>query len=584
MRTRVLSALLDLPQRAVLHQDDAIVVVDKPAGIPCQSPDATQPEDLPSLLRRRLARERGVPAAELYLGTHQRLDQDTSGVLVYSAAKVANASLAEQFAARSVEKLYLAAVSGRPPAPGTLLSDYVAPAEGGLMRVVPGSARGAKQARTRVLGVRSEGGRSLLTLQIETGRTHQIRLQLAAAGCPIAGDPWYGGAPALRLLLHAARLGLQHPTRGERMTFESPAPPEFECFLRGTTDPFADPQLLQRALALAAHKRVGLLPSVEAAETDSFRWLHGAADGVPDVYIDVYDRQLVVRVDGDERQQHERQLAAVLEPFGFAGAQLKRHPRQANVLVDPNDDAVAPRAPLFGGPAPDTGIVKEHGMPFEVHLAEGLRSGLFLDQRDNRARLRELSKGKRVLNLFGYTGSFSVAALLGGAAWVLTVDVSRAALEWAGRNVERIGCSERHRSLAEDVFVALRGFASKGQRFDCIVLDPPSYSTTKRGRFRAAKDYASLCEAALAVMDDEGVLLACLNHQGMSRAQLRRDVQRGALAAGLRIVSLQDQPVQRDFPASHGEEPAMKSVIARLSRSPRMHSPSASMNTRMGRS
>ena len=583
MRTRVLSALLDLPQPTVLYQDEAIVVVDKPAGMPCQSPDATQPEDLPSLLRRRLARERGLPPAELYLGTHQRLDQDTSGVLVYSAAKAANASLAEQFAARTVEKVYLAAVSGKPPAPGTLLSDHIAPGEGGLMRVVPASARGAKQARTRVLAVRSEGPRSLLTLQIETGRTHQIRVQLAAAGCPVAGDPWYGGAAALRMLLHASRLSLAHPTRGERVTFESPLPPEFECFMRGVGDPFADPRLLQRALILAAHKRVGLLPSVEAGETDTFRWLHGAADGIPDVYIDVYDQQLVVRVDGDDRQQHERQLAAALEPFGFAGAQLKRHPRQANVLVDPNDDAVAPRAPLFGEQASETAIVKEHGLPFEVHLAEGLRSGLFLDQRDNRARLRELAKGKRVLNLFGYTGSFSVAALLGGAASALTVDVSRAALEWAARNVERIGCSERHRSLAEDVFVALRGLAAKGQRFDRIVLDPPSYSTTKRGRFRAAKDYASLCEAALSVLEEEGVLLACLNHQGMSRAQLRRDVQRGAQAAGRKIISLQDQPAQRDFPAPHGEEPAMKSVIARLSGSPRMHSPSASMNTRMGR-
>lgn len=570
--------LLDLPGQAVLYRDAFVLAVDKPAGIPCQTPDASQPDDLVSLIKRRLAREAACAEDAIYLGTHQRLDQDTSGVIVYSLDKAANASLAEQFQGRTIEKHYIAAVSGIPPQPGTLLESHIVPAQGGGMRVGHASERGAKLARTRILALEQRGTRCLVSLAIETGRTHQIRVQLAAAGCPIVGDLAYGGAPAMRLFLHAERIALVHPETGAPLTLSAPVPYEFRSWLAGTQQPLqGDRELLERCIRLAAARRVSLLRAYECGDTTVFRLLHGEADGLPDVYIDVYDRWLVLRVDGDDRAEDERRLLEVLEPLGFAGAYIKRHPRQANELVDPKGREFAPSEPAFGAAAPSPLIVHERKTPYEVRLGEGLRTGLFLDQRDNRAVIQELSRDKRMLNLFGYTGSFSVAALVGGASVAVTVDVSRAALTWADRNAARVGGGERHRSVAQDAFVALRALHANKEVFDVVVLDPPSYSTSKHGRFRVVKDYPALCAATLRVLAPGGVLFACVNHHGLTRAALRRFIHAAGREAGVAFDSVRDMPTQRDFPVAGEGEPAMKCIVVRLSARPGMRSASAGM-------
>ncbi|HEX4351996.1 MAG TPA: class I SAM-dependent methyltransferase, partial [Polyangiales bacterium] len=342
-------------------------------------------------------------------------------------------------------------------------------------------------------------------------------------------------------------------------------PRELEDWLvHGARAAFADLDLLARAIELACARRSSLVRAHEAGETDAYRLMNGDADGVPGFSVDVYDRWLVVRVDGDERTHDERALIDVLRALGCAGIYVKRHPKQANQLVDPSSEEVAPSLPVWGEPAPDALIVHEERVPFEVRLSDGLRTGLFLDQRDNRARLRALAPNKRVLNLFGYTGSFSVAALVGDAAAVTTVDVSRTAIAWAGRNAERVGRSERHRAIADDVFDVLRRWADRRERFDFVILDPPSYSTTKRRRFRAISDYAELCAQALALLDEGGSLLACINHQGVSRAGLRRFVHEAARMSGRALVSIKDMPSGVDFPSEFGREPDMKSLLAEL--------------------
>ena len=146
---------------------------------------------------------------------------------------------------------------------------------------------------------------------------------------------------------------------------------------------------------------------------------------------------LVLRIVDDVAEPDVDALLDALAELGFAGIYLKRHPKQASDMVDPRDERVAPALPVRGEPAPEVFEVHEQGVPFEVRLHDGLRTGLFLDQRDNRRRIRELASGKRVLNLFAYTGSFSVAALAGGAVSAVSVDVSQAALRWAERNAAR---------------------------------------------------------------------------------------------------------------------------------------------------
>ena len=194
----------------VVHQDDDLLIVDKPDGIPTQAAEPSRPDDLIA----RLHEARGKDA---YLGVHQRLDRDTSGVLLLTRRREANGSVAKQFETRAVEKRYVAAVASWPRGrERVVLRDFLAPGDAGRMQVVEARAKGAQEAITRVRVLERVGERALLELVLETGRTHQARVQLAHARAPIAGDSLYGGAPAPRLLLHARSISLAHPATGKR--------------------------------------------------------------------------------------------------------------------------------------------------------------------------------------------------------------------------------------------------------------------------------------------------------------------------------------------------------------------------------
>ena len=142
-------------------------------------------------------------------------------------------------------------------------------------------------------------------------------------------------------------------------------------------------------------------------------------------------------------------------------------------------------------------VVDEHGARFEINLSDYLDVGLFLDQRPNRRSLRERSEGKRVLNLFAYTGSFSVLARMGGAARTTTVDLSRTYLDWYRRNLELNGCEldDAHVAVQADCLKWLEDGPANGESFDIVICDPPTFSNSKRMRsdsFSVERDHAYL--------------------------------------------------------------------------------------------
>ncbi|MFW6197538.1 MAG: pseudouridine synthase, partial [Myxococcota bacterium] len=374
----------------IVHEDHAVLVVDKPAGVPSQAPDPEVPDDVVTRLSSYLeARDGVVP----YLGVHQRLDRDTSGVLSYALRRDANPSLARQFEGRTVHKEYVAAVAGWSGGGRTLRHPLVR-VRGGGTRVARASERGAKIAVTHVRVLERCGDRALLALQIETGRTHQIRAQLAHVGAPVAGDGAYGGPPAPRLMLHASALELDHPLAGSRLRAEAPVPEDLSHWLQGrVTTPLDDVVAVEGALRRAAEARWGLArPAAEGpAPTTCFRLVHGAGDGLPGLAADVYGGHLVVHLYSDLRAADREGLLDAVARLGFDGVYLKRHPRQANVVVDAVAAGLAPPAPVRGEPAPDPLVVHEHGLPLSVRLGDGLGTGLFLDQRANRRRIGALA-------------------------------------------------------------------------------------------------------------------------------------------------------------------------------------------------
>lgn len=208
----------------LLHEDQDILVVDKPSGLLSVATEGERTRTAYRLLRDWVT-ARGPTGARLFI-VH-RLDRETSGLIVFAKTVSAKRALQSQFAARSVERVYVALVEGVPRTmEGTLTSRLT---EDRSLRVRPTSDRRAGReaiTRYRVVARRREG--TLLELRLVTGRRGQIRAQLAAAGHPIAGDREHGARtdPLRRLALHATRLGFAHP-RGGRVVFESPPPPAF---------------------------------------------------------------------------------------------------------------------------------------------------------------------------------------------------------------------------------------------------------------------------------------------------------------------------------------------------------------------
>jgi len=161
--------------------------------------------------------------------------------------------------------------------------------------------------------------------------------------------------------------------------------------------------------------------------------------------------------------------------------------------------------------------VKEHGLTFECNLSDYLDTGLFLDHRVTRARVRKEASGKRFLNLFSYTGAFTVHALAGGAAETTTVDLSNTYCDWAERNLKLNGFSTgpKHRVVRDDVLQWIE--AAKGS-FDLIVLDPPSFSSSKKmgRRFEVQRDHRWLVNQARSLLAPDGVLYFSTNFLGFT--------------------------------------------------------------------
>lgn len=509
----------------VLEDDGSIVVVNKPVGVPCMAPRKGIVDDLPA----RLAEGLGIET----LGVHSRLDRETSGVIAYARDAKGNALLAGD-----TRKIYRCAVERWKG--GDAVLD--APIDG-------------KPATTHVRVVRRERGRVLLEAELrETGRTHQIRRHLAERGSPIAGDLRYGGPPAPRMLLYSVELRI-----GGRSVRAEPDD-DLARWLGGADfTPFDDPSALARAFRRALHRRYWLWLD---PDTTAFRVFHAEADGAPGLAVDLYGEHLVAHLY-DEAIPHEETIVETLASFeSVAGIYVKRRPRQANTLVDTRRGEVAPAKPVWGTAAPEAMVILESGIEHSVRLGDGLSTGIFLDQRDARERIRRESEGALVLNLFAYTGGFSLAAAVGGASSVASVDVSRGALDVAVESMARIDY-DAHETWRHDCFEAIKIMAKKDRRFDIVVADPPTYSKHKKSRWTSGKDWVRLAEACFSVCAPKARLLMSSNDARMTRKRMRGHLREGAQRAGVSIARMVDLRDPIDFP-TYGEHP-LKRVWIELS-------------------
>ncbi len=268
------------------------------------------------------------------------------------------------------------------------------------------------------------------------------------------------------------------------------------------------------ALAARLERAIAARDGRFGEETTAYRLCNGEGDRAPGFVLDRYADLAVARLDTDAWLPHLPAVTArLVEPLRARGVT-----RLAIRLEEPGPDGKKFRM-LHGDPPPDRLVVREHGMAMEVDLAHGQKTGAFLDQRDNRARVRALAQGKaRALNLFSYAGGFSIAAALGGAAHVTSVDVASAAHATAQRTFRENGVDPgAHAFVSADAFVFLDQARKRGQRFDLVVSDPPSFAPSERARGRAEAAYRKLHAAVAAVLDEGALFCAssCSSHVTM---------------------------------------------------------------------
>jgi len=224
----------ELSSDRIIFQDKYLIVLDKPAGVDTQPTHARYRGTLYDALLRHLQRPHR-PDLKPELGMVQRLDRGTSGLIAFSTHGRSHKPLTEAFTGRKVKKTYLALVQGRlPDSCGEIRSSLVRSRNGNRMMSV---AHGGREA-VSLFRVLLEGrDLSLVSVEIPTGRTHQIRVHMAEQGCPLLGDSYYGGPLQLegvdipRPMLHSQRLELEHPVTGEALRFEAASPPDMQELL-----------------------------------------------------------------------------------------------------------------------------------------------------------------------------------------------------------------------------------------------------------------------------------------------------------------------------------------------------------------
>ncbi|ADO73646.1 class I SAM-dependent rRNA methyltransferase [Stigmatella aurantiaca] len=300
--------------------------------------------------------------------------------------------------------------------------------------------------------------------------------------------------------------------------------------------------------------------------TTAFRLVNGAPDGVPDVTVDCFSGLPVVSLYRDFAPAEEQALLdAAWEAWAPRSLYLKRRPREARVLANVAREVVAPEQPARGAPVEALEAL-ENGLRFLIRPAQGLSVGLYLDMRETRGWLRGQVQGLTVLNLFSYTCAFGVVATAGGAKRVLNVDTSRRVLDWGEENARLNGQAvDRYDYVAGDVFDWLGRLAKKGERFDVVISDPPSFSTTRSTRFSAARDYPLLAEAAARVVAPGGRLVACCNLAPLTPRRFEAMVDEGVARAGREahpVISLGPSPV--DFPSSPDAPSGLKVHVLQL--------------------
>ncbi|MBR1932105.1 MAG: class I SAM-dependent rRNA methyltransferase [Prevotella sp.] len=305
--------------------------------------------------------------------------------------------------------------------------------------------------------------------------------------------------------------------------------------------------------ALDVRKALGL---TDNPQTNAYRLVHGEGDHLPGLIIDIYDRTAVMQAHSIGMHLARKDIAQALQQVMQGRIQHFYYKSETTLpFMEPENGFIV------GGSDDNTAM--ENGLRFRVDWLRGQKTGFFVDQRENRSLLEHYARGRRVLNMFCYTGGFSFYALRGGAQLVHSVDSSAKAIELTRANVDlNFPADPRHEAFCEDAFQFLNK-ANAQQDYDLIILDPPAFAKHRGALHNALKGYTRLNEKAFEKILPGGILFTFSCSQVVSKDHFRNAVFTAAAQAGrkVRVLHQLHQPADHPINIYHPEGEYLKGLV-----------------------
>ena len=322
-------------------------------------------------------------------------------------------------------------------------------------------------------------------------------------------------------------------------------------------DKFFWKERLNKAFEL--RKLMGL---TDNEHTNCYRLVHSEGDELPGLIIDIYNKTAVVQAQTEGMALNVKAIAETL--MNIEGLNINSvYNKSSEAMQRMGKDAVEDGYLIEG--ESDENYVKENDSKFIVDWEEGQKTGFFLDQRYNRDLVRQLAKGKNVLNTFCYTGGFSVTALKGGANKVVSVDCSKKAIAACEKNIALNGFDiKENPSIAEDAKLFLQNM-KKGE-FDLIILDPPAFAKNHKSLHRGLQGYKFINYEAMTKIKEGGLLFTFSCSQAVDKAQFQSIVMAAAIEAGRKaqIIFQLDQPDDHPVNIYHPEGAYLKGLVLKI--------------------
>lgn len=304
--------------------------------------------------------------------------------------------------------------------------------------------------------------------------------------------------------------------------------------------------------------------------TTAYRWIYGEGDGLPGLVVDRYGDYATIQTYAESVRTLVPQVAAALRRCDpeLRGVVTRQEANQVGAERDEGTTTPTVDLQVLWGEAPPANlVVQEHGLYIHADIGRGQKTGLFLDQRENRRTVETLAAGRSVLNCFAYTGGFSLYALRGGAAEVISADIGRGLDAAAAENIALNQLNgERHRFVTDDCFALLDGYTKAGRSFQMVILDPPSFAKQKSSLHAAVRAYTRLNALGMRCVEPGGLLVTASCTSQVGPEQFRNLLGDAAQQAGVRaqIIHEAGQPIDHPVPAGFPEGRYLKFLVARI--------------------